>query len=190
MSVTVYVGTRSATASTREFDDDVAQDGDRGRAEAGCGRRGTIPKLMPLIKAPQDYMQVDAALPERRSTSVPAERARLVKQSIDVCEKKGVVGAGYIPKTHQTDVPANSKGLFAYYQLRRGQLHPDVPHAGRRRIGLGRDDRHQGRQPDRRDRAHRDRGQQGPQESRSRARSSRGATRSSSSPAPTRGSCR
>jgi predicted Zn-dependent protease len=44
----------------------------------------------------------------------PAERARLVKQSVDVCEKKGVLGSGYIPKMHWTDALANSEGLFAY----------------------------------------------------------------------------
>ena len=40
----------------------------------------------------------------------------MVKQSLDICQKKGVVGSGYIPKTHQTTCTANSKGLFAYYQ--------------------------------------------------------------------------
>jgi predicted Zn-dependent protease len=40
----------------------------------------------------------------------------MVKQSLDVCQKKGVVGSGYIPKTYQTTCTANSKGLFAYYQ--------------------------------------------------------------------------
>ena len=46
----------------------------------------------------------------------PAERGKMVKQSIDICEKKGVVGSGYIPKTYLTTCNANSKGLFAYYQ--------------------------------------------------------------------------
>ena len=46
----------------------------------------------------------------------PAERAKLAKQSIDLSDKLGVVGSGYIPKTHQTTCNANSKGLFAYYQ--------------------------------------------------------------------------
>jgi hypothetical protein len=46
----------------------------------------------------------------------PGERAAWVKQSIDICEKKGVLGAGYIPKAYQTTCLANSEGLFAYYQ--------------------------------------------------------------------------
>ncbi len=40
----------------------------------------------------------------------------MVKQSLDICEKKGVLGSGYIPKTYQTTCIANSEGLFAYYQ--------------------------------------------------------------------------
>ena len=40
----------------------------------------------------------------------------MVKESIDICEKKGVIGSGYIPKVYQTTCTANSKGLFAYYQ--------------------------------------------------------------------------
>ena len=70
---------------------------------------------MPLVKPPQDYLAIDGALPPAVAFG-PAERARLVKQSVDVCEKKGVLGAGYIPKLHWTDALANSEGLFAYYR--------------------------------------------------------------------------
>ena len=69
---------------------------------------------MPLVEGPQDYVQVDAALPSAVNFG-PAERARMVKQSVDVCEKKGVLGSGYIPKIYQTTCTANSEGLFAYY---------------------------------------------------------------------------
>jgi predicted Zn-dependent protease len=58
---------------------------------------------------------VDAALPSGVGFG-PAERARMVKQSLDVCQKKGVIGSGYIPKVHLTTCTANSKGVFAYYQ--------------------------------------------------------------------------
>jgi predicted Zn-dependent protease len=40
----------------------------------------------------------------------------MVQQSVAVCEKKGVLGAGYVPKLHWTDAYANSEGLFAYYR--------------------------------------------------------------------------
>jgi len=78
-------------------------------------RRPDNPELMPLVKPPQDYLPIDGALPAAVNFG-PAERARMVKQSVDVCEKKGVLGSGYIPKLHWTDAQANSEGLFAYYR--------------------------------------------------------------------------
>ena len=114
LSVTVYVGTRSATASTRDFDEaslrTAVEDAQKRAQEAREN-----PEALPLVEGPQDYMQVDAALPSGVNFG-PAERARMVKQSLDVCQKKGVIGSGYIPKVHQTTCTANSKGLFAYYQ--------------------------------------------------------------------------
>jgi predicted Zn-dependent protease len=47
----------------------------------------------------------------------PAERARMVRDSIDITQKLGVVGAGYIPKGDTTTCNANSNGLFAYYRV-------------------------------------------------------------------------
>ena len=114
LSVTVYVGTRSATASTRDFDEaslrTAVEDAQKRAQEAREN-----PEALPLVECPQDYVQVDAALPSGVNFG-PAERARMVKQSLDVCQKKGVIGSGYIPKVHQTACTANSKGLFAYYQ--------------------------------------------------------------------------
>ncbi len=162
LSVTVYVGTRSATASTRDFDDaslKTAVDDAQKRAQEAREN----PEALPLIEGPQEYITVDAALPSGVNFG-PAERARMVKQSLDICQKKGVIGSGYIPKTYQTTCTANSKGLFAYYQYGGGELHPDVPHQGRRRLRLGGFDRHQGHQPDQRHRADRDRLRQGAQE--------------------------
>jgi predicted Zn-dependent protease len=114
LSVTVHVGTRSATASTRDFDDKslrtAVEDAQKRAQEAREN-----PEALPLVEGPQDYVQVDAALPSGVNFG-PAERARMVKESLDVCLKKGVIGSGYIPKVHQTTCTANSKGLFAYYQ--------------------------------------------------------------------------
>ena len=114
LSVTVYVGTRSATASTRDFDDaslKTAVDDAQKRAQEAREN----PEALPIIEGPQTYLPVDAALPGTVDFG-PAERARMVKQSLDICQKKGVIGSGYIPKTYQTTCTANSKGLFAYYQ--------------------------------------------------------------------------
>jgi predicted Zn-dependent protease len=73
------------------------------------------PNLAPLVKGPQDYVKVDAALPAMVDFG-PGERAEMVRKSVAVCDKKGALGSGYIPKTYQTTCTANSAGLFAYYQ--------------------------------------------------------------------------
>jgi predicted Zn-dependent protease len=114
VSVTVYFGTKSATATTRDFDDQslktMVDDATKRAQEA---RENA--EALPLIEGPQDYITVDAALPSGVNFG-PLERAQMVKQSLDICQKKGVIGSGYIPKTYQTTCTANSKGLFAYYQ--------------------------------------------------------------------------
>jgi predicted Zn-dependent protease len=114
VNVTVHYGTRSASASTREFDDAslrTAVEDAQKRAQAARENA----EAMPLIEGPQEYMAVDAALPSGVNFG-PAERGQMVKASLDVCEKKGVIGSGYIPKVHLATCSANSKGLFAYYQ--------------------------------------------------------------------------
>ena len=40
----------------------------------------------------------------------PAERARMVKDSIDLAEKKGVLGAGFIPKSRPDDLHRELEG--------------------------------------------------------------------------------
>src|SRR5499433_3718266 len=109
--VTVRFGQKSATTSTHQFDDDSLKRAIE-QAQELAKRRPDNPELMPLVKPPQDYLPVDAALPSAVAFG-PAERARMVQQSVAICEKKGVLGAGYIPKLHWTDAYANSEGLFA-----------------------------------------------------------------------------
>ena len=93
-----------------------------GEAQSLAKQRPDNPELMPLRQAAAGLRRRSKRRCRRRSTSAPAERARLVKQSIDVCEKKGVVGAGYIPKMHWTDARANSEGLFAYNRYAEASL--------------------------------------------------------------------
>lgn len=114
VSVTVHQGNRSGTASTRQFDDASLQSMvDEALAAAAKGRENQNP---PELLGPQEYLPVDAALPSGVNFG-PAERAKMARQSIDVSDKMKTVGSGYIPKTHQTTCSANSKGLFAYYQV-------------------------------------------------------------------------
>ena len=115
VSVTIYKGTRSGSASTRQFDD-ASLKLMVGEAQAAAEKGRENPDMVPLTEGPQDYTPVDATLPSGVNFG-PAERAKLAKQSIDVSDKMGVVGSGYIPKTHQTTCNANSRGLFAYYQV-------------------------------------------------------------------------
>src|SRR6478736_8872220 len=112
--ITVFYGQKAASTSTHQFDDGSLKSAIE-QAQELAKRRPDNPELMPPVKPPQDYLAVDGALPPAVAFG-PAERARLVKQSVDVCEKKGVLGAGYIPKLHWTDALANSEGLFAYYR--------------------------------------------------------------------------
>ena len=114
VSVAVRQGNKVGNASTRQFDDaSLQQMVNEAMAEAEKGRDN--PNLQPLL-GPQQYVPVDAALPGGVNFG-PLERAKLARQSIDVSDKMGTVGSGYIPKNHQTTCTANSNGLFAYYQV-------------------------------------------------------------------------
>jgi predicted Zn-dependent protease len=114
VSLTIYDGNRSGSASTRELDDasleEMVEEAKSNAAEAR--EMPNVPELM----GPQDYAPVDAALPSGVSFG-PAERARMARQSIDLSDKMGTIGSGYIPKIHQTNCTVNTKGLFAYYQV-------------------------------------------------------------------------
>lgn len=114
VTVTIYKGTRSGSASARQFDDASLQTMVT-EAEAAAEKGRENPQMTPLTEGPQEYVQVDAVLPSGVSFG-PAERARMAKASIDLSDKMGTVGSGFIPKVHQTTCNANSKGLFAYYQ--------------------------------------------------------------------------
>ena len=114
VSVAVRFGQKSGSATTRDFSDaGLKAMVDEAVAEAkGAADNPNLSELL----GPQTYVPVDAALPNLVNFG-PAERARMVKDSIDLSEKMGTVGAGYIPKTDQTNCTANSKGLFAYYRV-------------------------------------------------------------------------
>ncbi len=113
VTVNVRVGQKPGSANTRDFSDAGLQAMVTEAVTAAQGAQDA-PSLSDLL-GPQEYIPVDAALPEMVDFG-PAQRARMVRDSIDIAEKKGVLGAGYIPKIDQTNCQANSKGLFAYYR--------------------------------------------------------------------------
>src|SRR5262249_2250518 len=114
VTITVRQGQKSASTTIHQFDDASLK---RAIAEAQSlvKQRPDNPELMPLVKPPPDRVAAEDPLP-------PAGRARMVKQSVDICEKKGVLAAGYIPKLHWTEARANSEGLFAYYRYAEASL--------------------------------------------------------------------
>jgi predicted Zn-dependent protease len=114
ISVRVYYGQKSAAATTHQFDD-ASLKATIERVQELARRMPDNPELMPPVTGPQTYVEVDAVNPKTVAFG-PAERAAMVKASTDICEKKGVLGAGYIPKLHWTNAIANSNGLFSYFQ--------------------------------------------------------------------------
>ena len=112
LTLTVRHGEKQGAASTREFDDESLK-AMIDEAQDTAAKARDNPNLPPLVNGQQDYVKVDAVAPKTADFG-PGERAAWVKQSVDICEKKGVLGAGYIPKAYQTTCLANSEGLFAY----------------------------------------------------------------------------
>lgn len=113
LTVTVRLGQKSGTASTRDWSDEgikamIAE------ALTAAEKAPESPNLPELLGS-QLYLPVDGA-PAEMINLGPAERARMVKASLDVAAAKGVVGAGFIPKNDVATCTANSKGLFAYFR--------------------------------------------------------------------------
>jgi predicted Zn-dependent protease len=113
VQITVRYGNKTATSTTHQFDDETLKRTIEG-VQTLAKRKPDNPELMPLIKPPQTYMEFDAALPSAVNFG-PAERAKMVKVCTDICEKRGVLAAGFIPKFDWVDASANSEGLFTYF---------------------------------------------------------------------------
>jgi predicted Zn-dependent protease len=113
VSITVRFGQKTASATTHQVDD-ASLKSTIDAVQALARRKPDNPELMPLVKPPQNYVEIDAALPSAVNFG-PAERAKMVKISTDICEKRGVLGAGFIPKFDWVEATANSEGLFTYF---------------------------------------------------------------------------
>ena len=135
--ITVYYGQKIGDDLDPPVRRCVAEVGDRagaGAGEAAAGQPRADAAGEAAAGVPADRRRAAAG---GRSSDRPSARG-MVKQSVDVCEKKGVLGAGYIPKLHWTDALREFRRAVRLLPLRRGELHPDLPHAGRHRIRLGR----------------------------------------------------
>src|SRR5215813_15051861 len=87
LTLTVRHGQKQGAASTREFDDESLKAMVDEAQEAAQKARDNA-NLAPLVKPPQDYVKVDA-VEQKTADFGPGERAAWVKQSVDICEKKG-----------------------------------------------------------------------------------------------------
>src|SRR3954469_936670 len=87
LSVTVRLGQKTGSASTREFDDDSLKAMVEEATDAAKAGRDN-PNLQPLTKGPQDYIPVEAALSPMVNFG-PGERAEMVRKSVAICDKKG-----------------------------------------------------------------------------------------------------
>src|SRR5688500_8174867 len=79
ITVTVYYGQKSASATTHQFDDESLKRTIE-QVQELAKRKPENPELMPPVKPPQNYVEVDAVLPETEKFG-PAERAAMVKTS-------------------------------------------------------------------------------------------------------------
>src|SRR5688500_10192163 len=91
VSITVNYGQKTASSTTHQFDD-ASLKRTIEQVQELAKRKPENPELMPPVKPPQNYVEVDAVLPATEAFG-PAERAAMVKASTDICEKKGVLGA-------------------------------------------------------------------------------------------------
>ena len=77
VSITVVYGQKSASATTHQFDDASLKRMIE-QVQALAKRKPDNPELMPPVKPPQSYVEVDAVLPATENFG-PAERAAMVK---------------------------------------------------------------------------------------------------------------
>jgi predicted Zn-dependent protease len=114
LTITAHLGAKSGSANTRDFSDESLK---LTMSEAqDAARVATERPNAPTLLGAQEYIPVESALPSARNFG-PAERAKMVRTSIDISKKMGTVGSGYIPKIHQTSCDANTKGLFAFQEV-------------------------------------------------------------------------
>ena len=175
VTITVRYGQKSASTTVHQFDDASLK---RAIAEAQtlAKQRPDNPELMPLVKPPQDYVAVDAALPRggqlrtgRARPAGQAERRRL--------REEGRPRRRLHPEAALDRRARELRRAVRLLPLRRGEPDPDLPDAGRHRLGLGRHDRAEGRDADRRGGHQRDRGGQGADVAQGARASSRAPTR-------------
>ncbi len=114
LRLAVRFGAREAQVSTNQLDDDSLRAA-VAAAERAAREKPENPELLPPLAPPLRYPAVEAYVEETAAFG-PAERARAVRQSVEMCAKRGLVGAGYLPRVAGYRAFGNSKGVFAFYR--------------------------------------------------------------------------
>jgi predicted Zn-dependent protease len=114
LSVSVAFGKRVGTASANQFDDASLQSVVR-RAEEIARNSPENPEYMPPLD-PTSIQEYEKTFgwDERTANLVPTFRAEAAEQSIDICERNTLIGAGFLEHAGSFSAFANTKGLFAY----------------------------------------------------------------------------
>ena len=159
VQITVFYGQKSASTSTHQFDDASLKSAIE-QAQELAKRRPDNPELMPPVKPPQDYLRGrrraaagGCVRAGRARASGQAERRRL--------REKGRARRRLHPQAALDRCAGEFRRAVRVLPLCRGELHPDVPDAGWDGLRLGRDDRAERRDEDRRRGVVRSRGRQG-----------------------------
>jgi predicted Zn-dependent protease len=113
LSVSVRSGKKEGAAFINQFDDASIERVVK-NAEEIAGFSPDNEELMPLVKPPQTYPPIKAYF-ENTANFSPKEMAEKIRASIDMVEKDGLIGSGYMPKYNWVDAMANSEGLFSYH---------------------------------------------------------------------------
>ena len=114
LHLAVRFGAREAQFSTNRLDDDSLR-ATLAAAERTARLKPENPELLPPLQPPQEYPAV-AAYFEETAAFGPRERARAVRQSVEICARRNLVGAGYLPRFDGYRAFGNSKGVFGFYR--------------------------------------------------------------------------
>ncbi len=114
LSVSVYFGKKSGSASINEFDDASLEKVVR-RAEELAKLAPENPEFMEPL-GPQTYGPDSKTFSEATAKITPEYRAQAAADSIGPATKKDITAAGFLEDSRGFSALMNSKGLFAYNQ--------------------------------------------------------------------------
>ena len=125
-----------ASATTREFDDEGLKAAVDEAYDAAQKARDN-PNLPALVKGPQDYIPVDAALPSDRGLRSGRARAH-GSSSRSTSARRRACSAPATSRRRIRRRASRTRRAVRLLPVRGNRIHPHLPHAERHRIGLGR----------------------------------------------------